>query len=115
MANKIDNIISDYVKNSKLLVTEADLPELPEVAPVTEPEVAPVTADPEMHDMTGEAYVTAVKTMIELLSYGLHAEDDAIHRDPVAKWLREKDKIDNKTAWGIVKEIDDFLANEDLS
>ncbi len=114
MSKKIDQLIRNYVNTSNLHMEVENLPPLPgSDAPM--PEELPVDHEPEqeiVHNMTDETWVTAVKTMIELLSYGLHAEDDAIHRDPIAKWLKMKDDIDKDTAWDIVEEIDEFLANE---
>ena len=121
MSNKVNNIIREYIDNSGLIV-EA-LPPLPDeggepaaaAAASPDPEAAAGTAEDQQpaHNMTDEAYVTAVKTMIELLSYGLHSEPDAIHRDPVAKWLRNKDNISKETAWDTLEEIDLFLAGPD--
>ena len=115
MPKKVDDIIAAYAENNDLLIEAEGLPELPPVeTPVKTPVETPVeTPEPEVKTMTDESWVTAVKTMIELLSYGLHAEEDAIHRKPIADWLKMKDEIDKENAWDVVQQIDTFLANED--
>ena len=115
MAKNVDSVIADYLKTTNLQI-EQELPPLP--AP--EGEVALPAADtpapapePEVKTMSDEAYVSAVNSMIELLSYGLHADEDAVHRDPIAKWLKMKNEISRENAFEIAQQIDDFLANED--
>ena len=117
MAKNVDNVIADYLKTTNLQLEQ--LPELPsvedEVVPPADPAaVEPAPApEPELKTMSDEAYVSAVNSMIELLSYGLHADEDAVHRDPIAKWLKMKNEISKENAFEIAQQIDDFLANED--
>ena len=118
MPKKVDNIIAEYAQSYDLQLEQPEgLPPLPGEPPIEGggmPPVAPVAEPaPEPKTMTDESWVTAVKTMIELLSYGLHAEDDAIHREPIAKWLKMKEEINKENAWEVVQQIDTFLANED--
>lgn len=125
MANKIDQLIRKYAKDSDLIIEQPDLPPLPDIpgpagAPQPSGPSLPVDSPPpdketKVVELAPEALVTAVKTMIELLSYGLHAGEDAVHRDPIAKWLKTKNEIDDENAWDVLDEINDFLATEDLS
>jgi len=65
-------------------------------------------------EVAGADVVSSVKTMLELLSYGLHADDDVIHRNPISKWLRMRtdDGINKDNALDILQQIDDFLRAE---
>tara|TARA_Y100000310_G_C20702883_1_gene831608 strand:- start:1448 stop:1828 length:381 start_codon:yes stop_codon:yes gene_type:complete len=126
MSKSINNIIARYTALNDIQLDEAEgLPPLPD-APAGDPAAAgppPIDPmggmspmpqpEPEVKTMSDEAWVSSVKTMIELLSYGLNADEDVAHRAPVSKWLKMKDEIDKENAFDIAEEIDEFLANED--
>ena len=110
MAKNVDTVIANYLETTNLQLEVDELPPLPVEEPIQEP-VAGAPAS-EIKTMSDEAYVSAVNTMIELLSYGLHADEDVIHRDPIAKWIKMKNEISKENAFDIAQEIDDFLAIE---
>lgn len=120
MSNKVNQVISNYLKESDLqlealpdlpLPDQADMP-MDQPAPMAAPPAAPAKEEPEV--VAGPDLVSAVKTMIELLSYGLHADEDVLHRDPVAKWLqlRTDDGINEDNAYDILQQINNHLGTE---
>lgn len=125
MSNKVDKLISNYLDQSGLQLEQlpplplpdqaADVPGAPP-ADVNQPAPAvPVTEPEEVEvEVAGADVVSSVKTMLELLSYGLHADDDVIHRNPISKWLRMRtdDGINKDNALDILQQIDDFLRAE---
>lgn len=115
MESKLDKLISKY-SVGPLHEAEGDLPELPPVgAPPVGMSPAPIETpapEPEVREMSDEAYVSAVKTMIELLSYGLNAPEDVAHQEPVVNFLKMKDEVDKNNAFEVLQQIEDFLAQE---
>lgn len=116
MESKLDNLISKY---STGLVQEQDglptLPPLPAdtgaVTPTGPPVTEPAPKEVEV-EVAGPDLVNTVKTMLELLSYGLSADEGAHLQQPIANFLKLKDNIDDKNALKVIEDIENFLAQE---
>ena len=69
MLNKTNDVLRTYLELNNLdadLYTEAELGQ-PPVPPLQSADPAPVPAPVETKEMTDEAFVSAVKTMIEVI------------------------------------------------
>ena len=116
MLNKTNDVLRTYLELNNLdadLYTEAELGQPPLQS--ADPAPVPAAVEPapvETKTMSDEAFVSAVKTMIELLSYGINAPESVLHRNPVAKIIKMKNEVTQDNAYDVLDEIENLLATD---
>ena len=117
MSDKTNDVLKKYLElnklDTKLYTEQTPGGPAPGIEPMDAPPAVPPTpVEPEVKTMSDEAFVSAVKTMIELLSYGINAPESVLHRDPVADLIKMKNDITQENAYDILEKLEELLATD---